>query len=305
MAGFDRLHPAVQHHVVNTLGLARRCGRCRSEAIEPILGRRARPGARPDRRRQDRGGGASRCCRGCRPKRWRGLSVLYVCPLRALLNNLHPRLERYAGFVGLRAGLWHGDVGAAAREPHPRDPPDILLTTPESLEAMLVSARRDHAALLRRTCAPSSSTRSTPSPATTAAGTCWPCSSGSPRWPAATSSASACRPRSATRTSCSPGCAGSSTGAGPGRRPRPSAPRRTARGHARLRRLARQRRHGDLRPAPRREAARLLRQPGTGRGARRRRCASDGVDDVRVALVAGARRAPAGRGGVRRGHATA
>ncbi|MGH9276597.1 MAG: helicase-related protein, partial [Acidimicrobiales bacterium] len=75
---------------------------------------------------------------------WRGLSVLYVCPLRALLNNLHPRVERYAGFVGLRAGLWHGDVGGPARTRIFEDPPEILLTTPESLEAILMSVRRDH-----------------------------------------------------------------------------------------------------------------------------------------------------------------
>ncbi len=42
---------------------------------------------------------------------WHGLSVLYVTPLRALLNNLHPRLTGYADWVGRRVGLWHGDVG--------------------------------------------------------------------------------------------------------------------------------------------------------------------------------------------------
>ena len=31
---------------------------------------------------------------------WPGLSVLYVCPLKALLNNLLPRLETYAGWLG-------------------------------------------------------------------------------------------------------------------------------------------------------------------------------------------------------------
>jgi ATP-dependent helicase Lhr and Lhr-like helicase len=78
---------------------------------------------------------------------WSGLSVLYVTPLRALLNNLHPRLTGYAGWVGRRVGLWHGDVGPAARRAMIADPPDILLTTPESLEAMLVSVNVDHRAL--------------------------------------------------------------------------------------------------------------------------------------------------------------
>ena len=46
-------------------------------------------------------------------RRWRGTSVLYLCPLKALLNNLHPRLERYAGWLGRRAAIWHGDVAPA------------------------------------------------------------------------------------------------------------------------------------------------------------------------------------------------
>lgn len=75
---------------------------------------------------------------------WRGLSVIYVTPLRALLNNLYPRLQTYAAWVGRRVGLWHGDVGPGERRRLLADPPDILLTTPESLEAMLVSTSLDH-----------------------------------------------------------------------------------------------------------------------------------------------------------------
>jgi ATP-dependent helicase Lhr and Lhr-like helicase len=76
--------------------------------------------------------------------KWQGTSVLYLCPLKALLNNLHPRLERYAGWLGRRAALWHGGIGPSARRAILRDRPDILLTTPESLEAMLVSVNVDH-----------------------------------------------------------------------------------------------------------------------------------------------------------------
>ena len=72
---------------------------------------------------------------------------LYVCPLKALLNNLLPRLETYAGWLGRRVALWHGDVPASARQRILREPPDMLLTTPESLEAMLVSLKVDHGAL--------------------------------------------------------------------------------------------------------------------------------------------------------------
>lgn len=75
---------------------------------------------------------------------WRGLTVLYVTPLKALLNNLHPRLESYGDWVGRRVGLWHGDIGDGARRRMLAEPPDLLLTTPESLEAMLVSRRVEH-----------------------------------------------------------------------------------------------------------------------------------------------------------------
>lgn len=76
---------------------------------------------------------------------WSGLSVLYVTPLRALLNNLQPRINSYASWVGRRAELWHGDVGPSQRRRILSNPPEILLTTPESLESMLVSRRVDHA----------------------------------------------------------------------------------------------------------------------------------------------------------------
>ncbi len=79
---------------------------------------------------------------------WQGLSVLYVCPLRALLNNLEPRLAAYTGWVGRSAALWHGDVPDGARRRLVVQPPDVLLTTPESLEAVLVTARVDERRLL-------------------------------------------------------------------------------------------------------------------------------------------------------------
>lgn len=75
---------------------------------------------------------------------WQGLSVIYVAPLKALLNDLLPRLEQYSAWLGRRVALWHGDIGDGERRRILSDPPDILLTTPESLEAMLVSRRVEH-----------------------------------------------------------------------------------------------------------------------------------------------------------------
>lgn len=72
---------------------------------------------------------------------WRPVSVLYVSPIRALLNNQEARLARYAELIGRRAALWHGDTAQRARSRIVREPPDILLTTPESLEVMMMSRR--------------------------------------------------------------------------------------------------------------------------------------------------------------------
>jgi len=77
------------------------------------------------------------------------LSVLYICPIKALLNNLESRLRAYGALVGRRVDLWHGDVGASRRRAIMRERPDLLLTTPESMEVMLVSSRSEPGALFR------------------------------------------------------------------------------------------------------------------------------------------------------------
>lgn len=138
---FGRLHPAVQHHVVNSLGW-RSLRPLQEQAISPVLdGRHALLGA-------PTAGGKTEAAvlpllSRMVQERWSGLSVLYVCPLRALLNNLYPRVEGYCELLGHRAGIWHGDVGDGERKRILADPPDVLLTTPESIEAMLMSRRVD------------------------------------------------------------------------------------------------------------------------------------------------------------------
>src|SRR5690606_16525986 len=72
---------------------------------------------------------------------WAPVSVLYLSPIRALLNNQEDRLARYAGLLSRRVFKWHGDVGDSLRRGFLADPADLLMTTPESLEAMLMSPR--------------------------------------------------------------------------------------------------------------------------------------------------------------------
>jgi ATP-dependent Lhr-like helicase len=141
--GFDRLHPSIQHHVVNSLGW-RDLRPLQEEAVDPILDGDSCLLIAPT------AGGKTEAAllpilSRMLSESWDGLSVLYVCPIRALLNNLEERLAFYCSLVGRRCAVWHGDVGQAARSAILREPPDILLTTPESLEAILISRRTDRA----------------------------------------------------------------------------------------------------------------------------------------------------------------
>ena len=70
-----------------------------------------------------------------------GVGVLYIAPIKALLNNQEDRLGTYAEMVGLRRFVWHGDVTDRAKRAFVNEPAEILMTTPESLEVMLVSPR--------------------------------------------------------------------------------------------------------------------------------------------------------------------
>ncbi len=70
-----------------------------------------------------------------------GTGLIYIAPLKALLNNQAERLAGYAEMVGLRCFLWHGDVKPSKKTAYQKSPADILMTTPESLEVMLLSPR--------------------------------------------------------------------------------------------------------------------------------------------------------------------
>lgn len=147
MSAFARLDPALQEKIVSTLGwtslrpvqemtteevldgkncivLAPTAGGKTEAALFPILS-------------------------ACLSRRESGLRALYICPTRALLNNQEERLERYASMVGLGAFKWHGDVTPARKKKFLYEPCEIVLTTPESLEVMLVSEKVPTAKLFR------------------------------------------------------------------------------------------------------------------------------------------------------------
>ena len=141
MSSFDLLHPALQHHIVNSLGwndlrpfqnavIPRILNGENLIVLAPTAGGKTEASFFPT-------------LSNMLTDEWEPLSVLYICPIKALLNNLDERLRYYCDLLGRRSALWHGDVAQTSRKRILREPPDCLLTTPESLEVMLDSPSVD------------------------------------------------------------------------------------------------------------------------------------------------------------------
>ena len=70
------------------------------------------------------------------------VTILYITPMRALINDLYRRLSYWGRPLGFTVAKKHGDVPSHERAARLRNPPHILLITPESLEIDLDWAPR-------------------------------------------------------------------------------------------------------------------------------------------------------------------
>src|SRR2546422_9162372 len=66
-----------------------------------------------------------------------GIRTLYVTPLRALNRDMIDRVKRLVASTKLTAAVRHGDTPQSDRRRQAATPPDILVTTPETLQAIL------------------------------------------------------------------------------------------------------------------------------------------------------------------------
>lgn len=77
------------------------------------------------------------------PAAARSVSVLYIAPLKSLINDQFARLEELLDMSGITVTHWHGDVGQSHKSKLLKEPSGILQITPESLESLLMRRSND------------------------------------------------------------------------------------------------------------------------------------------------------------------
>ena len=71
------------------------------------------------------------------------VSVLYIAPLKSLINDQFERISNLLDLTGIPVTHWHGDVAQSHKKKLLENPRGILQITPESLESMLINRSND------------------------------------------------------------------------------------------------------------------------------------------------------------------
>ena len=75
------------------------------------------------------------------------VGILYIAPLKALINDQFGRLNELCEEAGIPVTRWHGDVAQTRKQKLMKKPEGILQITPESLESLMINKHMEISSL--------------------------------------------------------------------------------------------------------------------------------------------------------------
>lgn len=135
--GFDKLHKGVQKWVWNQDWSNFRD--IQEQAIDPILNAKTDVIISASTAAGKTEAAFLPACSKLLETSQNGIGILYISPLKALINDQYRRLQSLGEILDISVTPWHGDVLHSKKNKLKKNPNGILLITPESLESLLLN----------------------------------------------------------------------------------------------------------------------------------------------------------------------